>query len=569
MNVKTKHNITSMITRTTKRAMHWLVLPNLFLLSCLLARAATFEEVPHPFPALCYGSFSLQDYDLDGKSDVFMMGWSNPGSLQAVTCLYHNEGNFVFSLVTNTTFIPTTTGSSAWADLDRDGRPDLVYVGSTNASGAGMTAVYFNRGSGVFELLPTNLPGNSGFATVSLADFDGDGYPDILLAGVQGNYTYSVRLFRNLEGKSFVEVPANLGSGAFAVWGDYNGDGYPDVLKASLQSSAMAQVLRNNRDGTFTDINAGLDPVADGTCGAWGDYDNDGRLDIVLTGWDGYGNNRLARVYHNNGDGTFARAFTALTGTDRIPTARWGDYDGDGFIDILITGFHLDQVGPVSRVYQNNHDGTFTDIGAGLQALNEHVGVWGDLDGDGDLDLILGGTPQNDLNSSATVYSTKVYRNTTWSQAAPAITVQPTNQVLFPNQAVSLLVQAAGFPSPSFQWMKDSQPLTGATNTTLTLSNFVAGTAGAYAVVVSNIVGVVTSVVCQVTLAPTSLDVAMCAGVVLHGPVGAVVDIQAASSPDAVLWESMARVTLTRSPEVWVDLDSLGRPKRFYRVRYP
>lgn len=550
------------------RAWRWLVSTSLLVGFSLVTRAAVFEEQTHSLPNVCYGAFSLCDYDLDGKLDVFMLGSVNPGNSRPLTELYRNEGNFVFTLVTNTSFIPASSGSSAWADLNGDGRPDVVYVGYTNATAA-TTLVYLNRGNGVFELLQTGLPGNNGFATVSLADFDRDGYPDVLLAGVRGSYDYSVRLFRNQGGQSFVEAPAGLGSGAFAVWGDYNSDGYPDILKASLQAGRMAQVLRNNGDGTFTDINAGLDPIADGSHGAWGDYDNDGKLDILLTGWDGYGNNRLARVYHNNGDGTFTRAFTGLTGTDRIPTARWGDYDADGFLDILITGFHLDQVGPVSRVFHNNQDGTFSDIGAGLQPLNELVGVWGDLDGDGDLDIIIGGTPQNDLSSTATVYSTKVYRNTTQNALVPEITLQPTNQVLLPNQSIDLVVGATGMPSPSFQWMKDQQPILGATNSTLTLSNFTASAAGSYSVVVSNVAGVVTSAVCRVTLAPTELDLALFAGVILTGPVGAMVDIQAADSPEAVAWDTLETLTLARSPMVWVDLNSPGRTKRFYRVRYP
>ena len=419
------------------------------LVSCLTAQAsAVFEEQAHPFPNLVYGSFSLCDFDQDGKLDVFMMGSVDPGNPKPLTQLWKNQGNFIFTQVTNTSFIQATSGSSAWADLNRDGLLDLVYCGATNGS-SGMTAVYINQGNGIFELLPTDMPANSGFASVSLADFDRDGYPDILLADVRGNYDYSVRLFRNIGGKAFTEVPANLGAGAFAVWGDFDNDGYPDILKSSLQTGRMAQVLHNNKDGTFTDINAGLDPVADGSFGAWGDYDNDGYLDILLTGWDGYGNNRLARVYHNNGNGTFTRAFTGLTGTDRIPTARWGDYDGDGLLDILITGFYLDQVGPVSKVFRNTGNGNFVEIDAGLQQLNEGVAVWGDLDGDGDLDIILGGTPQNDLYGAPTIYSTKVYRNTTRNIQAPLITTQLTNQVLFPNQVVTLMVNATGSPAPS------------------------------------------------------------------------------------------------------------------------
>jgi hypothetical protein len=117
--------------------------------------------------------------------------------------------------------------------------------------------------------------------------------------------------------------------------------------------------------------------------------------------------------------------------------------------------------------------------------------------------------------------------------------------------------------------MKDQQPIPGAVGPELILTNFSASTAGAYSVVVSNPVKAVTSDVCQVTLASTPLDLAMFAGVILNGPAGATVEIQAADSPESSVWETLESVKLTSSSQVWVDLMSANRARRFYRVRYP
>ena len=124
----------------------------------------------------------------------------------------------------------------------------------------------------------------------------------------------------------------------------------------------------------FTDINAGL-PGVSYSSAAWGDYDNDGDLDILLTGAS---TNAvpIARIYRNNGSSTFTDIDAGLPGVSR-GSAAWGDYDNDGDLDILLieSGFSL--------IYRNNGNDMFTRIDAGLSAVSGSSAAWGDYDNDG------------------------------------------------------------------------------------------------------------------------------------------------------------------------------------------
>jgi len=131
------------------------------------------------------------------------------------------------------------------------------------------------------------------------------------------------------------------------------------VISVVVPGPALAQ---------FTDISASLVGV-DNSAVAWGNYDNDGLLDILLAGYS-ISNGRVCRVY-SNGGGTFTDIAAGLVGFSRGSVA-WGDYDNDGDLDILLAGFS-DSSGVVSRVYRNDGAGTFTDITAGLEAVeNRH-----------------------------------------------------------------------------------------------------------------------------------------------------------------------------------------------------
>jgi uncharacterized repeat protein (TIGR01451 family) len=186
-----------------------------------------------------------------------------------------------------------------------------------------------------------------------------------------------------------------------ASWGDYDNDGWVDLF-ANNHFQDNPNLYHNNGDGTFTDVytSSGIlsaadaerdPPVSDPHGSRWGDYDNDGDLDLYIT----TGRFRVNPFYVNQGDSAFVeRAIEAgiedLQGRGR--TANWIDYDRDGDLD-LFKGNEVLAEGP-DKLYRNNRDGTFTDVSnvAGLHDTSSTWGnVWGDYDNDGDLDVALSG----------------------------------------------------------------------------------------------------------------------------------------------------------------------------------
>ena len=154
--------------------------------------------------------------------------------------------------------------------------------------------------------------------------------------------------FVHFWGQRSSQLPEDMGSGA--AWGDYDNDGWPDLYVANLagpltltdeavrQSPAHARLYHNNKDGTFTDVSrkAGVAYQGWSNGAAWGDYDRDGWLDLVVTT---YG---PIVLYHNNGDGTFTD-ISSVTGFDHHRGfwggAAWGDYNRDGWLDLYVPGY--------------------------------------------------------------------------------------------------------------------------------------------------------------------------------------------------------------------------------------
>jgi hypothetical protein len=304
--------------------------------------------------------------------------------------------------------------SVAWGDYNSDGYPDILLTGQT--SSGYVSKIYKNNGGTSFSEDTTAESGLIGVAgSAAWGDYNSDNKPDILLTGFSSSGHVS-KIYKNNGDGSFSEIPFSAGAGLTGVvygsvaWGDYNSDGKPDILLAGAVSDTnlIAKIYRNNGDGTFTDIGAGLSGVRDGSV-AWGDYNSDGKPDILITGNDSANPiviNRIAKIYRNNGNGTFTEDTTADAGLTGVmySSVAWGDYNSDGKPDILLTG--STDFAYLSKIYRNNGDGTFTAIAAGLIGVDYSSVAWGDYNLDGRPDILLTGR-----TGGSPAYVSRIYKN--------------------------------------------------------------------------------------------------------------------------------------------------------------
>ncbi len=329
--------------------------------------------------------------------------------------------SFVFPSLVSAQFVDVTTevglstslekswGNPVWGDVNNDGFPDLIVPTHGLAASRG-PFVYLNIGGTSFlNIRDTCGIGkapaldSSDWHGYSFGDYDGDGNLDVYVAeGAKGNVGGTDKrdlLFRGNGNGTFANTSVSAGilvskhRGRCSVWFDYNNDGLMDLFVKNYGDAN--DLYQNNGNGTFALV-AGAAGLGDATFGkdsggilALQDYDNDGLLDIAITG-DG----NAQSLYRRSSDGTFYDV-TAAAGLASGPDAKgmaWGDYDNDGLPDLFIARGGLFVASTNGTLYHNKGDGTFTDATtiSGLPAVGSNwAAVWGDYDNDGYLDLFI------------------------------------------------------------------------------------------------------------------------------------------------------------------------------------
>ncbi|MFO7092750.1 FG-GAP repeat domain-containing protein, partial [Limnospira platensis] len=267
-----------------------------------------------------------------------------------------------FSLNTNISLTGVYLSSVATADFNGDGDIDILLTGR-NSRFQPISRVYLNDGSGGFTQATNISLTGVDFSSVATADFNGDGDIDILLTGRDSSFQPISRVYLNDGSGGFTHATNISLTGvrySSVATADFNGDGDIDILLTGRDSSnnRISRVYLNDGSGGFTHAtNISLTGVNNGSV-ATADFNGDGDIDILLTGRDS-SNNPISRVYLNDGSGGFTHATNiSLTGV-RYSSVATADFNGDGDIDILLTGRDSSN-NRISRVYLNDGSGGFT-----------------------------------------------------------------------------------------------------------------------------------------------------------------------------------------------------------------
>ncbi|HOP05298.1 MAG TPA: FG-GAP-like repeat-containing protein [Tenuifilaceae bacterium] len=363
-------------------------------LYALTLKAQPFEELSGTsLPNVDFSATAWGDYDNDGYLDFVITG--NTGS-SYISRIYRNNGDNTFTHQTQISLAGVYSSSVAWGDYNNDGYIDLLLCGEDN-SGAIITNLYKNNGNGSFTLQAnTGIP-NVASGSIAWGDYNNDGYLDVLYSGYNGS-SRIYGIYKNKGDGTFSRVTLVYGAASScAIWGDYNNDGLLDFSLSGLSTTNIifSSLYKNNGDDTFTKT-LSFTGSTDGS-NAWGDYNNDGFLDLIITGYSG--SERFSKIYKNNGNGTFAEQTSILLRGVYQSSVVWGDYDNDGYLDILLTGDTGTE--NVSLVYKNNGNGTFSEqTGIVLPGISGGSVAWGDFDNDNDLDILM-----------SSISGSKIYKN--------------------------------------------------------------------------------------------------------------------------------------------------------------
>jgi hypothetical protein len=319
------------------------------------------------------GGCAFSDFNQDRYVDLYV------GNRSGGNVLYKNTHDNKFVNVAESAGVAYQgrTYGVCFGDIDNDGFPDLFVAAYSQSA-----RLYKNNGDGTFtDITDSARLTNSGCFSGTFADVDRDGLLDLFLTCKYGENL----LFHNNGNCTFTDVTqqanvAGLVGSFMGVFGDVNSDGAPDLFV--VNAGAANTFYLNDGAGKFIDATAGsgIDKFSGSTGAIFGDYNNDGNLDLFLT----YAGQNV--LLHNDGKSHFTdvTADAGIGDSSYSRGAQFGDVNNDGNLDIYIANDGR------NTLYLNRGDGTFRRATDSAQVGNAGHGIgcaFGDIDNDGDLDL--------------------------------------------------------------------------------------------------------------------------------------------------------------------------------------
>ncbi|MCK6602798.1 MAG: FG-GAP-like repeat-containing protein [Bacteroidetes bacterium] len=352
------------------------------------------DATPEGSDGISWGDLAWADYDQDGRMDYAVTNYN-------FLDVYRNNGEGFSQFRINGYY---SNPKLAWGDVNNDGYLELLF------SGDGYIAV-FAMGDGESWYAVTELYPELGAMDAVFVDYDLDGDQDIFVTGEVGggprkpvaSGTLSNAVFYRNDSGVFSELTSNLPllSDPSINFGDLNQDGYPDLLLTGSSNDwfggRFTQVYYGN--GTTQFENAGLEiPQAYRGEAAIADFNQDGFADFIYTGATGEGG-RVIGYYQGSEMGGFTEVTHSLTPVARASVSA-GDIDNDGDVDLVFSGAPGSSGSAISYVAVNDGAGNFTETDMMLPQLSSSTVALGDFNDDLNLDLLIGG----DSGESSSLY---------------------------------------------------------------------------------------------------------------------------------------------------------------------
>lgn len=312
-----------------------------------------------------------------------------------VLSMSHLQAQVSFTKITEGAIVNTLSDSRSanFVDFNQDGWED-IFISNGPEDGEN-NMLYKNNGDGTFtqEMSDIIVMDASPSDGATFADADNDGDLDAFVVTWHGHINY---YYQNNGNGSFTYLPeiltANTGTySETASWGDYDNDGLVDIFITNSYINLHNMLFKNLGNQTFSRITTGA-PITENEPSRsvqWADYDGDGKIDLFISNES----NRKNTLYHNDGAGEFTKITNnpIVEGSRASMSSSWGDVNNDGHLDLFVAnaGYFQEQN---NQLFINQGDGTFEAVTQGdlvTQGGCSYGSAFADVDNDGHLDLLV------------------------------------------------------------------------------------------------------------------------------------------------------------------------------------